>query len=142
MKKKIIILAALIFLCIACVSAEAKIYYQFAGHDAVRYEHSDISPSLQPYIDHVEYDLASAPGVGARLYFTSYGKNCIRYLRPGVLDAVTNAVMSAPEWSDDRSVASVRCEIYQHATWPNRMVVDIEYYYRDLKSWEVPYNSL
>ena len=123
--------------------AEAKTYNDYAGHSAVQYPHSDVSSSLKPYVDHVEYDTAygRGSGYGVRLYLTSYGKNCIKYFHPGVLISVTSAVMSAPEWDDERSVASVRSEIYQHTVW-GRTTIHIEYYYQDLQPWELPYRNL
>jgi len=124
---------------LAAIPVEAKTYYTTAsGNAAVRYNHNEISSSFQPFVDHIEYDLVCAPGVGARLYFTSYGRTAIA-LYPSLAESIAYNIMHAPEWIGDRSLRSVKYEIYQHAVWPNRMIVHIEYYYRDLQSWEVPY---
>ena len=137
----VVVTLLVVLLCVMVPPAVAKTYYTFDGHAAVRYDHGDISPALQPYVDYVEYDLICAPGSGVRLYLTSYGKNSIKYSKPGVLESVAYSVMSAPEWNDQRSTASIKSEIYQHALW-GRTIVHIEYYYQDLQWWEVPYKNL
>lgn len=115
--------------------AEAKYTYTFAGHSAVYYTNSDIVQWLRPYIDHIELDTVSQPGVGARLYFTNQGKYAAKYDSGAV--PMAKYVMSLPEWTPSRSQKSVSEEIKYHAWWPGRMSVDIEYFCSDLKSWEV-----
>lgn len=123
----------------AAMPVEAKTYYTTtSGNAAVRYNHNEISSSFQPFVDYIEYDLVCAPKVGARLYFTSYGRTAIA-LYPSLAESIAYNIMHAPEWTGDRSLRSVKYEIYQHAVWPNKMIVHIEYYTRDLQSWEVPY---
>jgi len=64
----------------AAMPAEAKTYYTFAGHPAVRYGQSDIGYPLMKYIEKVEYDLKYDTGgnrYGARLYLTPLGKEMI-----------------------------------------------------------------
>jgi len=133
----------LVGIALAAMPAEAKYWTTKYGHPVIVYEAKDIPSNLKSYVAGLEYDMAYYPGYdyGARLYFTSYGKNCARYLCPGVVESMTNFVMSAPEWFNERSVASVRSEIYQHGLWPGKMVVDIQYFCSDLESWEQPYKN-
>jgi len=133
----------LILLCVMIAPVSAKTYYTFAGHDAVRYEHSDISPVLQPYVDHVEYDLKYniGSGCGVRLYYTEEGRKNIAAGNHDLLNRMTYAVMSAPEWKQQRSYISVWTEIWMHAKW-DRTEVHIEYNYVDLKWWEQPYRYI
>lgn len=120
------------------VAVEAKYMFQAYGHDVVRYTYKDISPSYRPYISYIDYDVTSVPYNGVRFHFTPKGKTAIaRSL--GLAESMARNVIAAPEWTGDRSLKSVKWEIYQHAVWPDKMVVDIEYHYRDLQSWEVPY---
>ncbi|MDF1498262.1 MAG: hypothetical protein P1P85_02820 [Patescibacteria group bacterium] len=72
----------LILLCVMIAPVSAKTYYTFAGHDAVRYEHSDISLALRPFVDHIEYDIVCSSGAGARLYFTDWGKTAVVLSKP------------------------------------------------------------
>jgi len=103
----IVAMLMVILFCATITPAAAKTYYTFDGHAAVRYDHSDISPALQPYVDYVEYDLVCSPGAGVRLYLTDYGKNSIRYSHPGVVESVAYSVMSAPEWNRNLSACSM-----------------------------------
>jgi len=130
-------------LCVVAMPVQAKTYYTFDGHPAVRYENSDIESRLRPYVDHVEYDLKSnvGHGYGCRLYLTEAGKEAFRMRSSSVMGGVTNAVMTAPEWKQQRSYMSVATEIYMHAEW-DRTTVHIEYNYADLKWWEEPYRRM
>jgi len=138
----IVTMLLLTLLCAMVTTASAKTYYTTSsGHAAVRYDHSDISPAMRPFVDIVEYDLICSHESGVRLCFTSWGKTAV-VLYPSLAEAMARDVMAAPEWIGDRSLRSVEYEIYQHAVWPNRMIVHIESYYASLQSWEVPYNHL
>jgi hypothetical protein len=140
-RKGMIAAVLLIAVLLVMPPVEAKTYYTTpSGHAAVRYNHNEIAPSLQPFVDYVEYDLVCAPGVGARLYFTSYGRTAIA-LYLSLAESIAYNVRAAPEWTGDRSLRSVKYEIYQHAVWPNRMIVHIEYYYKDMQWWELPYKN-
>ena len=141
--KTIVVLGFVLMAMVAMATpVSAKTYYTTSsGHAAVRYEHSDISSSMRPFVDHIEYDLVCAQGVGARLYFTNWGKKAV-VLYPSLAESIAYNVIHAPEWTGDRSLRSVKYEIIQHGIWPNRMIVDIEYYYRDLKPWETSYNRM
>ena len=137
-----IAILTMVLLCAMATPATAKTYHEFSGHWVARYEQSDLDPSFRPFIDHIDYDLMSAPRMGVRLHFTDWGKIVIATHRESLAGPMACSIISAPEWSGDRSLRSVKWEIYQHAVWPNRMVVDIECYYADLKWWEKPYNQM
>lgn len=137
-----IALLTMALLLITAMPVAAKTYHEFGGHWVARYEQSDLDPSFRPFIDHIDYDLMSAPTMGVRLHFTDWGKTAIATHMESLAKPIAYNVMAAPEWSGDRSLRSVKWEIYQHAVWPNRMVVDIEYYHADLKWWEKPYNQM
>jgi len=124
-------------------AASAKTYYQFYGHDAVRYNNNEIAPALRPYVDHVEYDLKYnlGSGCGVRLYYTEEGRRSIAAGDNELLSRMTNAVMAAPERKHQRSYASVGTEILMHAEW-GRSEVHIEYNYVDLQWWEQPYRYM
>jgi len=55
-------------LLITAMPATAKTYHYFDGHLVARYEQSDLDPSFRPFIDHIDYDLMSAPRMGVRLH--------------------------------------------------------------------------
>lgn len=139
-KLGLVIVFALVFFLSASTAVEAKYVISQYGHNVMRYTHEDISSSFKPYVDYIDYDIASVPCNGARLHFTSFGKTAV-VLYPNLAEAMAKSVMAAPEWTGDRSLKSVKWEIIQHGIWPNRMVVDIEYHYADLKSWELPYKN-
>ena len=120
----VIALLAMVLLCVIATPAVAKTYGWFDGHQVARYEQSDLDPSFRLFIDHIDYDLMSAPRMGARLYFTEQGKDVIALYRNGVAGPMAYSVMAVPEWSGDRS-HPVKWEIWQHAIWRGRMVVDI-----------------
>ena len=141
-KIAVIVLLTMALLLITATPAAAKTYHEFSGHWVARYEQSDLDPSFRPFIDHIDYDLMSAPMMGARLHFTDWGKIAIAAHRESLAGPMAYSVISAPEWSGDRSLCSVKYEIWQHALWPYKMVVDIEYRQADLKSWETPYNQM
>jgi len=126
-------------------AASAKTYDDFGEppHSAVQYEHSDVMSSLQPYVGTVDYDTVYGTGYdyGVRLYLTERGRQCIVWGCPNVLSWTTYSVMGAPEWYNERSTASVRSEIYQHAI-AGKTEVHIQYHYQDLEYWEVPYRYL
>jgi len=134
---------SLLLLCVMITPVSAKTYYTFAGHPAVRYEHSDIAPVLQPYVDCVEYDLKynMGSGCGVRFYYTEEGRKNIAAGNRLLLSRMTNAVMGAPEWKQQRSYLSVWTEIWMHAKW-ERSEVHIEYNYVDLQWWEEPYRYI
>ncbi len=144
-KGKIIVVLGfvLVMLMSMTATAEAKTYNDFAGHSAVQYYQSDMSSSISPYVERVEYDTVygEGNGYGVRLYLTNAGRTCIALCWAGVLESVASGVMSAPEWGHERSAASVRSEIWQHAA-AGRTTVHIEYYYDDLQSWELPYKYM
>lgn len=121
----------------------AKTYFEFYGHDAVRYNNDEITSSLRPYVNCVEYDLKYnlGSGCGVRLYWTEAGKNKIKNGDTQLADQMTNAVMSAPEWKQQRSYTSVWTEIWMHSEW-DRSEVHIEYNYIDLQWWEMPYRYM
>jgi len=128
---------------LAAVPAEAKTYYTFAGHLAVRYGQSDIGYPLMRYIEKVEYDLKYDTGgnrYGARLYLTPLGKEMIssgnQYSY--VTSQVTNYVMTRPEWYRERPYISVATEILYHAQW-GKQLVHIQYHCQDLEFWEKPF---
>ena len=130
-------------LCAAAMPASAKTYYTFDGHQAVRYNNNEIVSVLQPYVSHVEYDLKYnvGSGCGVRLYYTEEGRKCIVAGNQYLLNRMTNAVMTAPEWKHQRSYISVWTEIKMHAE-SGRSEVHIEYNYVDLKWWELPYRYI
>ncbi len=124
-------------------TAEAKTYYTFAGHPAVRYEQSDMGYPLMKYIEKVEYDLKYDSGgnrYGVRLYLTPSGRDMIasgnQYSY--VTNQVTNYVMTRPEWYRERTYLSVSTEILYHAQW-GKQIVHIQYHYKDLEFWEQPF---
>lgn len=133
----------LIALTAVTATAEAKTYYQFYGHDAVRYNNNEIASVLQPYVDCVEYDLKYdiGSGCGVRLHYTEEGRQSIAAGNQYLLNHMTNAVMTAPEWKHQRSYISVWTEIYMHARW-GKPEVHIEYNYVDLQWWEQPYRYI
>lgn len=125
--------------------AEAKTYYTFAGHSAVRYDYYDMGSPLNYYIEKVEYDTDySIEKPGVRLYLTSYGKDLINSPNGAYyLGQVTSYVRSRPEWLSDRSYSSVATEIAVHCEAakidPSKIYpTHIEYFYNDLKWWEKP----
>ena len=123
---------------------EAKYWKTKYGHTVIVYEPKDIPDDLKPYIAGLEYDSIYYPGYdyGARLYFTNKGKSTMASLTGVlVLQKVTNFIMRNLEWFPDRGYFSVSSEIQQHAIWPYRMQVDIQYYCSDLEWWEQPYKS-
>jgi hypothetical protein len=124
--------------------AEAKYWTTKYGHKVIVYEAKDIPTNLKPYITGLEYDMAYYLGYdyGARLYFTSKGKSTMASLTGvGTLQSVTKFVMGNIEWYPSRGYLSVSSEIQQHAIWPYRMQVDIQYFCSDLEWWEQPYKS-
>lgn len=138
----IILLIAAMFAMAAPV--EAKYWTTKYGHAVIVYEAKDIPTILQPYIAGLEYDMAYSPGYdyGARLYFTSKGKSTMASpTGVGVLQSATKFVMGNIEWYPSRGYFSVSSEIQQHAIWPYRMQVDIQYFCSDLEWWEQPYKS-
>jgi len=149
--KRMGIIAILLFVMIAMavMPVEAKTYYTVSKgtsceHTAVRYEHSEIASSMQKYVDHVEYDLKynfGPCGFGVRFYYTDEGRKSIAAGNTYLLDDMAYSVMNAPEWYKQRTYQSVRMEILMHAKW-GKSKVDIEYFYKDLKFWEVPYNIM
>ena len=139
----LLIMAITIDLVATVASAEAKTYYTFDGHNAVRYNNNELVSVLRPYVDHVEYDLKYnvGSGCGVRFYYTEEGRKNIAAGNQYLLNRMTNAVMTAPEWKHQRSYISVWTEIWMHAKW-NRSEVHIEYNYADLKWWEQPYRYI
>ena len=143
--RTIVVVAILltIALCATTMPAAAKTYYQFHGHDAVRYNNNEIASVLQSYVDCVEYDLKYniGSGCGVRLHYTEEGRKSIAAGNQYLLNRITNEVMTAPEWKQQRSYISAWTEIYMHAKW-GRPEVHIEYNYVDLKWWEQPYRYI
>jgi hypothetical protein len=135
----LVVAMAITIASVTVMPVEAKAYYTYHGHPAVRYEHSDIPNYLKPYIEKVEYDLAykKGYGYGARLYLTWYARSSINGKNGGyVLSLVTSYVTSRPEWRSDRSYVSVATEIAIHCRMGKISPIDIEYYYQDLAWWE------
>lgn len=122
---------------LAAMPVEAKTYNPFMGHSAVQYENKDIMSELRHYVDHVEYDTVygRGNGYGCRLYLTDAGVKAIQKWDLSLLNIVTYSVMGASEWKQERTLYSVKEEIWFHA-WIGKDVVGIEYYYQDLKSYE------
>lgn len=141
--KKALILLVLAFTIVLTTSTavDAKYMFRWSNHDVMRYTHSDLPRNIQPYVDYIDFDVSSVPMNGARLHFTSHGKNTFRLL-PTMAGPTARFVRNAPEWSGDRSLASVQTEIVMHAIWPKRMVVDIEYRYADLQPFESAYKYI
>ncbi len=138
MKGKGILAAVLLIAALlAMPPVEAKTYNPFMGHSAVQYENKDIISRLQPYVDHVEYDTvySRGNGYGCRLYLTDAGVRAIQKGDLSLLKIVTYSVMGASEWKQERTLYSVKEEIWFHA-WIGKSVVGIEYYYQDLKPHE------
>lgn len=121
---------------LTAVPVEAKYWTTKYGHTVIVYETKDIPENIKPYIAGLEYDMVYYPGYdyGARLYFTSKGKSTMALpTGVGVLQGVTNFVIGNTEWySGSRGYFSVSSEIQQHAVWPYKMQVDIQYFCSDL----------
>lgn len=145
-KTKIGMLAIAVLLAgivLAATPVEAKTYYTFAGHPAVRYEQSDIGYPLMKYVEKIEYDLKYDTGwnkYGVRLYLTPLGRETIKggNQYSYITNQVTNFIMTRPEWYQERSYLSVSTEILYHAQW-GKQIVHIQYHYQDLEFWEVPF---
>jgi hypothetical protein len=117
---------------VVVIPVEAKYWKRNYGHSIVVYENRDLPSNIRPYVEKVEFDLASSYRAGVRLYTTPMGREYCSWFRPGsvyITTIIARWIRYRPEWIGDRSIKSIEREIRYH--W-RQYEINIEYYYNDL----------